>query len=154
MTGALSRGNSPLIPAILNNYFGRQFNSLNDAAVNPNSKELYFTDVNYGFLQDFRPAPVLPNQVYRFNYKTGLVGVVADGFDRPNGGCLSRHSFPSFSCPTCFIPTALKALPCFAIAMPNITGLTFSNDGSKLYVTDTGIAGGFTGYNYTRSAAM
>lgn len=46
---------------------------------------MYFTDVTYGFLQDFRPAPVLPNQVYRFNPKTGLVGVVADGFDKPNG---------------------------------------------------------------------
>jgi hypothetical protein len=46
---------------------------------------MYFTDVTYGFLQDFRPAPVLPNQVYRFNPKTGLVSVVADGFDKPNG---------------------------------------------------------------------
>lgn len=46
---------------------------------------MYFTDVTYGWLQDFRPAPILPNQVYRFNYNTGLVGVVADGFDKPNG---------------------------------------------------------------------
>lgn len=46
---------------------------------------MYFTDVTYGYLQDFRPAPILPNQVYRFNYNTGLVGVVADGFDKPNG---------------------------------------------------------------------
>ena len=70
---------------ILNNYFGRQFSSLNDVAIHPRNKEMYFTDVTYGFLQDFRPAPVLPNQVYRFNPKTGLVGVVADGFDKPNG---------------------------------------------------------------------
>jgi gluconolactonase len=70
---------------ILNNYFGRQFNSLNDVAIHPRNKEMYFTDVTYGFLQDFRPAPVLPNQVYRFNPKTGLVSVVADGFDKPNG---------------------------------------------------------------------
>lgn len=70
---------------ILNNYYGRQFSSLNDVAIHPRNKEMYFTDVTYGFLQDFRPAPVLPNQVYRFNPKTGLVGVVADGFDKPNG---------------------------------------------------------------------
>jgi hypothetical protein len=70
---------------ILNNYFGRQFNSLNDVAIHPKNKEMYFTDVTYGWLQDFRPAPILPNQVYRFNYNTGLVGVVADGFDKPNG---------------------------------------------------------------------
>ncbi|OCF33881.1 gluconolactonase [Kwoniella heveanensis BCC8398] len=70
---------------ILNNYYGRQFNSLNDVAVNPRNKELYFTDVTYGYLQDFRPAPGLQNQVYRFNYDTGAVGVVADGFNMPNG---------------------------------------------------------------------
>ena len=70
---------------ILNNYFGRQFNSLNDVAVNPKNKEIYFTDVTYGFLQDFRPSPGFPNQVYRFNEKTGLVSIAADGFDKPNG---------------------------------------------------------------------
>jgi gluconolactonase len=74
-----------LTPVILNNYFGRQFSSLNDVAIHPRSKEMYFTDVTYGWLQDFRPAPIMPNQVYRFNYNTGLVGVVADGFDKPNG---------------------------------------------------------------------
>lgn len=70
---------------LLNNYFGRQFSSLNDVAVNPRNKELYFTDVTYGYLQNFRPAPGLPNQVYRFNEGTGAVGVVADGFNLPNG---------------------------------------------------------------------
>ncbi|WVW78301.1 hypothetical protein I302_100255 [Kwoniella bestiolae CBS 10118] len=70
---------------ILNNYYGRQFNSLNDVAVNPRNKQLYFTDVTYGYLQDFRPAPVLPNQVYRFDADTGALGVVADGFNLPNG---------------------------------------------------------------------
>lgn len=39
--------------------------------------------------------------------------------------------------------------------VPGLTpGLTFSPDGSKLYVSDTGISGGFTGYNYTRPATM
>lgn len=70
---------------ILNNYFGRQFNSLNDVAVNPRNKALYFTDTNYGFNQAFRPVPALPDQVYRFNYTTGLVSVVADGFTLVNG---------------------------------------------------------------------
>jgi gluconolactonase len=71
---------------LLDNYHGRQFNSLNDVAVNPRNKELYFTDVSYGYLQDFRPQPVLPNQVYRFNPRTGAVAVVADGFKLVNGG--------------------------------------------------------------------
>ncbi|KAI1405244.1 calcium-dependent phosphotriesterase [Hypoxylon fuscum] len=70
---------------LLNNYFGRQFNSLNDLTVNPRNKELYFTDTLYGYLQDFRPVPGLRNQVYRYNDKTGAVAAVADGFSLPNG---------------------------------------------------------------------
>ncbi|CAG8098470.1 unnamed protein product [Penicillium olsonii] len=70
---------------ILNNYFGRQFNSLNDVAIHPKNKEIYFTDTIYGYVQDFRPAPGLQDQVYRFNPDTGAVTVVADEFDHPNG---------------------------------------------------------------------
>ncbi|KAI1142443.1 calcium-dependent phosphotriesterase [Hypoxylon sp. FL0543] len=70
---------------LLNNYFGRQFNSLNDVVVNPRNKELYFTDTLYGYLQDFRPVPGLRNQVYRYNGETGAVAAVADGFVLPNG---------------------------------------------------------------------
>ncbi len=36
---------------ILNNFFGRQFNSLNDVAIHPGNKWIYFTDVDYGVLQ-------------------------------------------------------------------------------------------------------
>lgn len=70
---------------LLNNFFGRQFSSLNDAVVHPVNKDLYFTDTLYGYLQDFRPPPGLRNQVYRWNDKTGAVTVVADGFVLPNG---------------------------------------------------------------------
>jgi gluconolactonase len=70
---------------ILNNYFGRQFNSLNDVVVHPCNGEIYFTDTLYGYLQDFRPVPGLRNQVYRYNFDTGAVRVVADDFTLPNG---------------------------------------------------------------------
>ncbi|KJR88275.1 gluconolactonase [Sporothrix schenckii 1099-18] len=83
---------------LLNNYFGRQFSSLNDVAVHPASRHVYFTDTLYGFLQDFRPAPGLPNQVYRWNDATGAVTVVADGFTLPNGLAFSpdgRHAYVS-----------------------------------------------------------
>ncbi|QKX54149.1 uncharacterized protein TRUGW13939_01233 [Talaromyces rugulosus] len=70
---------------LLNNYFGRQFNSLNDIAVHPKNKDVYFIDVTYAYLQDFRPSPGLPNEVYRFNPDTGAVTIAADGFIRPNG---------------------------------------------------------------------
>ncbi|KAJ0124850.1 evolved d-pantonohydrolase [Diaporthe amygdali] len=80
---------SPVEPynttVVLNNYFGRQFSSLNDVAVHPVNQEVYFTDTLYGYLQDFRPAPGIRNQVYRWNDQTGAVTVVADGFVLPNG---------------------------------------------------------------------
>jgi gluconolactonase len=72
-------------PVLLNNYFGRQFNSLNDVVIHPKNKDIYFTDTIYGYVQDFRPAPGLQDQVYRFNPDTGAVTIAADGFDHPNG---------------------------------------------------------------------
>lgn len=72
------------VTVLLDNYYGRQFNSLNDIKVHPSGK-LFFTDVIYGFLNSFRPAPLMPNQVYRFDPDTGAVRVVADGFDKCNG---------------------------------------------------------------------
>lgn len=73
------------LSVLLNNYFGRQFNSLNDVAINPRNGDVYFTDTLYGYLQDFRPTPAFPNQVYRLNPATGAVTAVADGFELPNG---------------------------------------------------------------------
>ncbi|KAK4124749.1 calcium-dependent phosphotriesterase [Parathielavia appendiculata] len=70
---------------LLDNFFGRQFNSLSDVSINPRNGELYFTDPTYGYLQDFRPTPGMPRQVWRFNEATGVVRVAADGFNMPNG---------------------------------------------------------------------
>lgn len=85
---------------LVNNFYGRQWNSLNDVAVNPRNGDVYFTDTLYGYLQDFRPSPQLPNQVYRFNPSTGAVTVVADGFELPNGAfsLLRAHVDCLFSC--------------------------------------------------------
>ncbi|KAK8847529.1 hypothetical protein IAR55_005387 [Kwoniella newhampshirensis] len=81
---------------ILNNYHGRQFNSLNDIAVNPRNKQLYFTDPTYGHVQHFRPTPGLPNQVYRFDVDSGAVGVVADGLHMPNGITFSPDGYHAY----------------------------------------------------------
>ncbi|KAF8880553.1 D-lactonohydrolase-like protein [Infundibulicybe gibba] len=112
---------------LLDNYFGRQFNSLNDIKVHPSGK-LFFTDVvcvrvtsglrlmmhrhlthpRYGFLNHFRPNPLLPNQVYRLDPDTGAVRVVATDFDKCNG-------------------------------------IAFTADGQTAYIADTGALGGFLG---------
>jgi len=73
------------VTMLLDNYYGRQFNSLNDIKVHPKSGKLFFTDVTYGYLNKFRSDPLFPNQVYRFDPDTGSVRVVADGFAKPNG---------------------------------------------------------------------
>jgi hypothetical protein len=61
---------------ILNNFFGRQFNSLNDVALHRKTGELFFTDPDYGNNQGFRPTPGLPFQVYRWNETTGAFWLV------------------------------------------------------------------------------
>ncbi|KAM3457824.1 hypothetical protein MY3296_000897 [Beauveria thailandica] len=58
---------------LVNNYFGRQFNSLNDIGVNPRNSHIYFTDPLYAYFQDFRPPPALPVQVYKFNPETKAI---------------------------------------------------------------------------------
>ncbi|WWC64931.1 uncharacterized protein I303_107545 [Kwoniella dejecticola CBS 10117] len=108
---------------LINNFFGRQFNSLNDVITlsspkqrispseNRNQKPslretisrghtLWFTDPTYGFEQSFRPEPQLPSHVYVLDPHTGRIRVAADGFDHPNG-------------------------------------IAFSPDGSTCYITDT-----------------
>ncbi|KAI0320022.1 calcium-dependent phosphotriesterase [Amylostereum chailletii] len=70
---------------LVDNFFGRQFNSLNDIKVHPTNGLIFFTDSSYGWLNHFRPEPLIPNQIYRLDPSTGQVRVVADGFVRSNG---------------------------------------------------------------------
>ncbi|KAG8718571.1 hypothetical protein FRC09_012462 [Ceratobasidium sp. 395] len=80
---------------LLNNFYGRPFNSLNDVAVltragnavTPVEEQwVFFTDPTYGYyLQHFKQYPRLPSQVYAFHPPTGTIRVVADGLQKPNG---------------------------------------------------------------------
>lgn len=100
---------------ILDNFFGRQFNSLNDVKIHPTSGILFFTDssfvflssyipksqyylCSYGFLNHFRPLPQLPNQVYRLDLKTGELRVAVDGFLRSNGIAFTGDGKTAFVC--------------------------------------------------------
>ncbi|KAF7321967.1 SGL domain-containing protein [Mycena kentingensis (nom. inval.)] len=94
---------------LLDNYYGRQFNSLNDAKIHP-SGAIFFTDTTYGWLNHFRPLPGMPSQVYRLDPVTRAVRLVATDFTRCNG-------------------------------------IAFNGAGTLAYVSDTGLAGGFTGNN-------
>ena len=70
---------------ILTNFLGRNFSSINDARQHPITGDIWFTDADYGYFQNFRPAPTIPKQVYRFSPATGEIAVVADGFEECNG---------------------------------------------------------------------
>ena len=73
---------------VVDRWRGRRLNSPNDVAVSPDGA-IWFTDPSYGHLQGFRPEPELGDFVYRWDPASGLVDVVADGFDKPNGIALS-----------------------------------------------------------------
>lgn len=64
------------------------FNSPNDVAVKRDST-IWFTDPSYGWLQGFRPRPLLRDAVWRYDPRTGGAIAVADSFDKPNGLCFS-----------------------------------------------------------------
>jgi len=70
---------------LVDNFYGRNFSSLNDVEQHYHTGDLWFTDARYGHWQYFRPEPVIRPQVYRFEPKTGVVQAVADDFVAPNG---------------------------------------------------------------------
>ncbi|KAI0764122.1 D-lactonohydrolase-like protein [Irpex lacteus] len=76
------------VTVLLDNFIGRQFNSLNDIKIHPTSKKLFFTDL--WMAEPLPTPPLMPSQVYRFDPDTGSVRVVADGFDRPNGVAFTK----------------------------------------------------------------
>ncbi len=69
---------------IVEEWRGLPLNSPNDVVVKSDGS-LWFTDPSYGFLQGFRPEPLLADAVYRHDPATGRTSVVAQGFGKPNG---------------------------------------------------------------------
>jgi gluconolactonase len=64
------------------------FNSPNDVVVK-GDRTIWFTDPSYGWLQGFRPRPLLRDGVRRYDPRTGEVRMVAKSLDKPNGLCFS-----------------------------------------------------------------
>lgn len=74
---------------LITNFYGRDFSSVNDVVIHHETGDIWFTDPSYGYEQAFRPPPMLPPQVYRFNPSTKECWMVADGFVMCNGLCFS-----------------------------------------------------------------
>ena len=72
------------VETVVDEWLGLRLNSPNDVVVKRDGT-IWFTDPSYGYLQGFRPAPQVGDQVYRYDPRSGALSVVADGFDKPNG---------------------------------------------------------------------
>lgn len=70
---------------VLNNAFGKQFNSPNDVVVHASSGSIWFTDANYGQTQNFRPEVDLAKATWRFQPQTGELSMVDASIVTPNG---------------------------------------------------------------------
>jgi gluconolactonase len=70
--------------SLVEQWFHLPFNSPNDVVVKSDGT-IWFTDPSYGFLQSFKPEPLVGDFVYRFDPARGSLAVVADGFNKPNG---------------------------------------------------------------------
>jgi gluconolactonase len=58
---------------------------LSERRCRQSDRTIWFTDPSYGFLQSFKPEPMVGNFVYRFDPPNGSLSVVADSFKEPNG---------------------------------------------------------------------
>uniref|UniRef100_A0A8H7XM27 SMP-30/Gluconolactonase/LRE-like region domain-containing protein n=1 Tax=Psilocybe cubensis TaxID=181762 RepID=A0A8H7XM27_PSICU len=73
------------VTVLLDNFYGLQFNSMNDLKIHPLSGAIFFSDVSLPNEINIRPTPLMPNQVYRLDPLTRAVRVVATDFDLCNG---------------------------------------------------------------------
>lgn len=73
---------------VVDAWCGLRFNSPNDVVV-AGDGAIWFTDPSYGYLQGFRPVPVLGDYVYRYDPAEDRLSVVSASLDKPNGLCFS-----------------------------------------------------------------
>lgn len=69
-------------------FFGRPFNPVKDVVVHADGS-VWFADPIYGYEQEYRPTPCLPNQVYWWCPNNGCIKAMADRSEWPNGICFS-----------------------------------------------------------------
>ena len=69
---------------VVDHWGGLRLNSPNDVVVKSDGT-VWFTDPAYGYLQGFKPEPLIGDYVYRYDPVTDRLSVVADSFNKPNG---------------------------------------------------------------------
>ncbi|UPX20121.1 Gluconolactonase [Ascochyta rabiei] len=131
---------------LIKSFHNRPFNSPNDVVVHSDGS-LWFTDPIYGSEQGIRPPPRLPNQVYRFDPKTGGIRAVADGFGRPNGICFSPGEETCYVTDTDWIhgdgsTDETRASHIYAFDVKMYSGQPFLVNRRLFAMADTGIPDG------------
>ena len=79
------------ITILCDKYNGKRFNSPNDVVVKKDDS-IWFTDPPFGIsghYEGHKATPELPHAVYRWDAKTGQVGVLTEDIKGPNGLCFS-----------------------------------------------------------------
>ncbi|CAG7961365.1 unnamed protein product [Penicillium nalgiovense] len=131
---------------LVGGFYGKEFTSVNDVVVHSDGS-IWFTDPIYGYVQGIRPAPRLPNQVYRFDPKTRQIRVVADGFGRPNGISFSPDESVLYITDTAQVngdgtTDYTKPATIYAFNVTTGNGDTFLTDRRVFAMADTGIPDG------------
>lgn len=72
------------VTPLTTSYGDYPYNGPDDATIFPDGS-IYFTDLNYAWIHELRPEPLLPNQVYRYDPSSNTTRAMADQFTRPNG---------------------------------------------------------------------
>jgi gluconolactonase len=72
------------LDVLVDNWYDLRLSSPNDV-VQARDGSIWFTDPSYGWLQGFRPEPVVGDRVYRYDAGTGRLRVAAGSLDKPNG---------------------------------------------------------------------
>ena len=96
----IPRANTSTAKVILNNAYGKQFDSPNDVAIHPTTGQIAFTDSQYGITQYFRPPGVMPLQTWLFDAQSGYLKVLDDTVAVPNGVAITPDGKTLYICDT------------------------------------------------------
>ena len=107
---------------ILNSYFGSYHNTIDDLAVHPITKHIFFTDPDYSWFTGLTDTPPqLPTASYRFDPTTGATFLIDATISQPNGIAFAPDGTTLYISDTGSIAASLSPLGP-GVATFNITG--------------------------------
>ena len=108
---------------LLNNYFGYYFNTIDDVAIHPVTKDIFFTDPQYSWFNALTDtAPQLGTASYRFDPETGATFLIDDTLQQPNGIAFSPDGSTLYISDTGAVSGTIDSGPGSHAATFNTTG--------------------------------